>query len=316
MKFKKLLVQLVMSLGIVFVLFSYTGPIAYAFTSVNTTGSKEGVKVSVKQIEQLAKPSWQIIQARDSRDGEISQSLAATVAAVVNADTKNDGYCYASSMLKWLYPKDNAEQLKNENVTAEQAVAWLNSIGYTASIVNRPLTTAEIRTSLDKASPIITIFASQNAANWLEKETTGVLYAHDDVEAGKEKLHQSFIKTAYHGELFIEDGAEKNPFKFSDQYDNPDTIVANTDYKWVKSITDIKKDPTWDSSRTISANRASGVFNVKLTKSGTNITQADFTDKDVKDLYRKYPKTNKSSDTKLAAVSLINLYIVEWNLFC
>ena len=128
------------------------------------------------------------------------------------------------------------------------------------------------------------------------------------MEAGTEKLHQSFVKTAYHGELFIQDGAEQNAFKFEDQYENPDSSSAASYYKWVKSITDIQKDPTWESSLTILSNRASGIFNVNLTKSGNDITGAAFTDSDLKGLYRKYPATTKDSEAKLAAVSLINLY--------
>ena len=226
----------------------------------------------------------------------------------MNANTQNDGWLSASDMLSWLYPNDTFEQLKSENISAEQAVAWLNSKGYIASIVNRPLTTDEIKKSLDKTNPIITIFENQDSINWLEKETTGVLYAHTDVEAGIEKLHQSFVKTAYHGELFIQDGAEQNAFKFEDQYENPDSSSAESDYKWVKSVTDIQKDPTWESSLTILSNRASGIFNVNLTKSGNDITGAAFTDSDLKGLYRKYPATTKDSEAKLAAVSLINLY--------
>jgi hypothetical protein len=303
MKIKKRLLQLVMTLGLGFVLLPYIGSIAYAQPI-----TKDNVTVDVKQIKTLASPNWQIIQINDSRNGVISQSLAATVASVVNASTQNNGWLYAVDMLRWLYPKDTIEQLKNENISAEQAVAWLNSIGYTASIVNRPLTTSEIKTSLDKNNPIITIFESQDSANWLEKETAGVLYAHDDVEAGSQKLHQSFIKTAYHDELFVTDGMEGNSFKLPDQSENPNTTIANTDFKWVKSITDIQKDPSWDSRANIVGNRAAGVFNVDLTKSGNDITKASFTDKDVEALRGKYPETTTSSETKLAAVDLINLY--------
>ena len=80
----------------------------------------------------------------------------------MNANTQNDGWLSASDMLSWLYPNDTFEQLKSENISAEQAVAWLNSKGYIASIVNRPLTTNEIKKSLDKTNPIITIFENQD----------------------------------------------------------------------------------------------------------------------------------------------------------
>lgn len=297
-----------MLIGVGFILLPYSAQTAFAFTSGNTATTIDDIKVDIKQINEIARPTWQIINSDDGRDGKISQSLAASVVSVVNADTKNDGWLSASDMLSWLYPNDTFEQLKSENVSAEQTVAWLNSKGYTASIVNRSLTTDEIKKSLDNTSPIITIFESQDSINWLEKETTGVLYAHTDVEAGIEKLHQSFVKTAYHGELFIQDGAEQNAFKFEDQYENPDSSSAESDYKWVKSVTDIQKDPTWESSLTILSNRASGIFNVNLTKSGNDITGAAFTDSDLKGLYRKYPATTKDSEAKLAAVSLINLY--------
>ena len=313
MKLKKLLIQLVMLIGVGFVLLPYSAQTALALTSDNTTTTIDDVKVDLKQIKEIARPTWQIINSNDGRDGRISQSLAASVVSVVNADTQNDGWVSASDMLSWLYPNDTIEALKSENISAEQAVAWLNSKGYSASIVNRSLTTDEIKKSLDNTSPIITIFESQDSANWLEKQTTGVLYAHTDVEAGTEKLHQSFVKTAYHGELSIQDGTEQSPFKFEDQDENPNSSIAASEYKWVKSITDIKKDPTWESSSKILSNRASGVFNVNLTKSGNDITGAEFTDPDVQALRRKHPATIKDSETKLAAVSLINLYFDDEN---
>ena len=241
MKLKKLLIQLVMLIGVGFVLLPYSAQTALALTSDNTTTTIDDVKVDLKQIKEIARPTWQIINSNDGRDGRISQSLAASVVSVVNADTQNDGWVSASDMLSWLYPNDTIEALKSENISAEQAVAWLNSKGYSASIVNRSLTTDEIKKSLDNTSPIVTIFESQDSANWLEKQTTGVLYAHTDIEAGTEKLHQSFVKTAYHGELSILDGTEQSPFKFEDQDENPNSSIAASEYKWVKSITDIKK---------------------------------------------------------------------------
>ena len=47
-----------------------------------------------------------------------------------------------------------------------------------------------------------------------------------------------------------------------------------------------------------------------LTKSGNDITGAEFTDSDVQALRRKHPATIKDSETKLAAVSLINLILM------
>ena len=169
MKLKKLLIQLVMLIGVGFVLLPYSAQTALALTSDNTTTTIDDVKVDLKQIKEIARPTWQIINSNDGRDGRISQSLAASVVSVVNADTQNDGWVSASDMLSWLYPNDTIEALKSENISAEQAVAWLNSKGYSASIVNRSLTTDEIKKSLDNTSPIVTIFESQDSANWLEK---------------------------------------------------------------------------------------------------------------------------------------------------
>ena len=50
-----------------------------------------------------------------------------------------------------------------------------------------------------------------------------------------------------------------------------------------------------------------------MTKSGNDITGAEFTDSDVQALRRKHPATIKDSETKLAAVSLINLYFDDEN---
>ncbi|NBL00022.1 MAG: hypothetical protein EOM50_18840 [Erysipelotrichia bacterium] len=315
MKIKKIALQLFMLIGVAFILFPYSGQAVLAFTTENSSFTKDNLKVELKQIKEIAKPTWNIINSGDSRDGKISQSLAATVVSIVNTDIVENGWMSASDMLTWLYPSDTIEQMKSENVSVEQAVAWLNSIGYTASIVNRALTTDEIKSSLDKSSPIVSVFESQNPANWLEKQTTGVLYAHSDVGSGDEEdqLHSSFIKTAYHGELEIQDGAEQNPFKFEDQYSNPDTTIASTDFKWIKSITDIKKDPSWDSRSAIKSDRATGVFNVDLKKSGNVITEATFTDQDVKQLRQTQPISEKSNESKLSAVSLINLYFGDDN---
>ncbi|MGX7048588.1 C47 family peptidase [Pseudolactococcus piscium] len=315
MRIRKIGIQVALLIGVIFILFPYTGQAVLAFTSENASGAEDNIKVDFKQIKEVAKPTWKIINSGDSRDGKISQSLAATVVSIVNTDIVNNGWLSASDMLTWLYPEDTIEQMKSENVSAEQAVSWLNTIGYTASIVNRALTTDEIKKSLDKSSPIVTIFESQNVANWLERETTGVLYAHSDLETGTKTdgLHASFIKTAYHGELEVKDGTEGNPFKFDNQDDNPDTTIASSDFRWIKSITDIKKDPSWDSRSKVVSNRANGVFNVDLTKAGNDITNAIFTDQDVQELGQSQPITEKGNETKLSAVSLINFYFDKAN---
>jgi hypothetical protein len=74
-----------------------------------------------------------------------------------------------------------------------------------------------------------------------KRNNRGKFYAHTDVEAGTEKLHQSFVKTAYHGELFIQDGAEQTHLSLKINM-KIQIQVVESDYKWVKSITDIQKD--------------------------------------------------------------------------
>ena len=95
MKLKKLLIQLVMLIGVGFVLLPYSAQTALALTSDNTTTTIDDVKVDLKQIKEIARPTWQIINSNDGRDGRISQSLAASVVSVVNADTQNDGWVSA-----------------------------------------------------------------------------------------------------------------------------------------------------------------------------------------------------------------------------
>ncbi|MFK4782214.1 hypothetical protein ACI1SV_11795, partial [Lactococcus petauri] len=51
----------------------------------------------------------------------------------------------ASDVLKYFYPKYTAEQLRGATITPKQAVEWLHTKGYTASIIDRPLTTTEIK---------------------------------------------------------------------------------------------------------------------------------------------------------------------------
>jgi hypothetical protein len=112
MKLKKLIIQVVMLIGVGFILLPYSAQTAFALTSGNTATTIDDIKVDLKQINEIARPTWQIINSDDGRDGKISQSLAASVVSVVNADTKNDGWVSASDMLSWLYPNDTFEAVK------------------------------------------------------------------------------------------------------------------------------------------------------------------------------------------------------------
>lgn len=68
MKLKKLLIQLVMLIGVGFVLLPYSAQTALALTSDNTTTTIDDVKVDLKQIKEIARPTWQIINSNDGRD--------------------------------------------------------------------------------------------------------------------------------------------------------------------------------------------------------------------------------------------------------
>ena len=109
MKLKKLIIQVVMLIGVGFILLPYSAQTAFAFTSGNTATTiddiKVDIKVDIKQINEIARPTWQIINSSDGRDGKISQSLAASIVSVVNANTQNDGWLSASDMLSWFISK-------------------------------------------------------------------------------------------------------------------------------------------------------------------------------------------------------------------
>lgn len=190
-----------------------------------------------------------------------------------------------------------------------QAVEWLNFKGYTATFINRPLTTEEIKNRLDNSEPIVPVLENQNPENWLHQSYAGVLYAHDDVETGttEGKIHASFIKTVNYGEAIINDGDEGKNFQFPDLKNSPDPLQADSSFKWVSTLTGIKRDPSWTNAQTIEGDKAKGVFEHKVTSDGSQ-SQVDFTDSEVTALLNKYPSENKDHVSKLAAVSLINLY--------
>lgn len=283
-------------------------PNAMAF-SLAESGYNEGdVSVNIKQIKELAENDL------FSQTSTPSQALAETIASMVSKDPSGDNgnfteVLHAHDVLHYFYPKATEEELEGVGITPTQAVQWLNLKGYTAKIIDRALTTEEIKARLDNSEPIVTVLENQNKASWLNEHYAGVLYAHDDVETGTEegKLHASFIKSVNYGEAIVNDGEEGSAFQFAEMSNSPDPIQAESSYRWVSTITEIKRDPSWSNSQTIKGDRAKGVFEHKVTSDGTQ-SQVDFTDPDVTELLNKYPEGEATKTTKLAAVSLINLY--------
>ncbi|MDR2976624.1 MAG: hypothetical protein LBV19_04865 [Streptococcaceae bacterium] len=303
---EKLAIKLAIIVSVFLLLFSIAGPSAYAFTVEQSTLNQDGISVDVKQIKELATYDFQ------SDFATPSQALAQTIAAMVSVDLKGPDGMFttrwtAQDVLKYLYPNYNDAQLKGATITPDQAMSWLHSVGYTASIVNRPLTTEEIKSNLDKSQPIVTVLANQNGNDWLEQNYAAVIYAHDDVAAGNQNLHASFLKSVNYGEAVIQDGSEGQAFTFPELTDEPDPMKASSTFKWVSTITDIKPDPSWESAQTIQGDKKAGIFAAHLTSSG-NQSQLDFTDPAIKGLSGKFPDSNTDQVTKLDAVAIINLY--------
>lgn len=283
-------------------------PNAMAFSVAESNTNDNDISVNIKQIKELAD------NGLSASDATPSQALAQTIATLVSKDPSGDNGNFtevldANDVLKYFYPNYTEEQLRGATITTAQAVEWLNFKGYTASVVNRPLTTEEIKTRLDNSEPIVTVLENQTPDNWLNQNYAGVLYAHDDVETGtpEGKLHASFIKTANYGEAIINDGSEGQIFQFPDLKNSPDPLQADSSFKWVSTLTGIKRDPSWTNSQTIDGDKAKGVFEHKITSDGSQ-SQVDFTDPDVVALLNKYPDDSKDHVSKLAAVALINLY--------
>lgn len=295
-------------LSTVLLLATATVPNALAFTETENNTNENGVSVNIKQIKELADNNLL------PSDATPSQALAQTLASLVSHDPSGDNGNFtevldANDVLKYFYPNYTEEQLKGATITPTQGAEWLHSKGYNATIIDRALTTDEIKKRLDASEPIVTVLQNQNQADWLDSNYAGILYAHDDVETGtaEGKLHASFIKTVNYGEAIVNDGTEANAFQFPDLKNAPDPIQAESSFKWVSTITGIKRDPSWTNSQTISGDRAKGVFEHKVTSDGTQ-SQVDFTDPDVTSLLNKYPQENTDQVMKLSAVSLINLY--------
>ena len=307
MKKFKLKSALVASIGAL--LFSGLSPTVYAFTNQNSTTNTDGVNIEVKQIKELSGKSLFDYTGKELP----TQVLASTLAHIVQTDTISQGtpeYYSGVDVMKYLYPKDTDEQLKNELISAEQALSWLNSVGYSATITNRALTTDEIKKNLDNAQPMLTILTGQNDNDWLHKQEAGILYAHDDVEAGDSKLHASFIMSYDHEDMTIQDGQEANAFQFSDASQSVDDSQRTNTFKWTQTISNFKRDPSWNNRENIREDRKNGIFTTTLSKEGENVVQADFTDDDVKALWGLHKDLPISvSTTKVDAVALVNLYM-------
>lgn len=283
-------------------------PNAMAFSLSNGSYNQDGISVDIKQVKELAENDL------FSQSSTPSQALAETIASMVSKDPSGENgnfteVLHAHDVLHYFYPKATEKELEGVGITPTQAVQWLNLKGYTAKIIDRALTTEEIKARLDNSEPIVTVLENQNKASWLNEHYAGVLYAHDDVETGaaEGKLHASFIKSVNYGEAIINDGEETKAFQFAEMSNSPDPIQAESSYKWVSTIAEIKRDPSWSNSQTIKGDRAKGVFEHKVTSDGTQ-SQVDFTDPDVAALLNKYPEDNTDHVVKLSAVSLINLY--------
>lgn len=310
MNIKKLATKLsiIMSAGVL--ISTYANPSVLAFSSLNSSHTTNGITVDIKQIKDLVEGTNKFGNDPGNQSGNPTQNLAYTAASLVTSDDDRENLydVTGDEVLSYLYPNDTPEQLKNEKVTAEQTQSWLKSRGYTSSIVDRPLTVSEIKENLDQSEPAIVVLEGQNKEDWINSQTSGVIYAHDDITGIPDELHSTFIKTINYGEYIMNDGTEGETFTFPSMQDNPDEIQRSNSFKWTRTITDIKKDPSWHVESDIQGDRIEGTFNVSLTNEGTNVVGAKFTDSDVTSFPKKYAKDNAAPGVKLSAISLINLY--------
>lgn len=273
---KKLYVKIGMLFGVFLLLFSSIAPSVQAYTTSKSIYTEDDVSVDIKQIDELNNLLGKI------EGVEPTEVLAQTVASVVTADTKDElgnnlVDANGRDVLKYSYPSYTEEQLKGVTINAEQAVAWLHHVGYTATLLNRPLTTDEIKKKLDSSTPIITILNNQQTSNWLLQGTAGVLYAHDDVVTEAETLNKSFIQAINLGDAMIQDGEETQAFSFNNASKATDPMQRDDTYLWTQTITDIKQDPTLVNAQTINGNVASGVFQSTHNTAGANAS-VEFTD--------------------------------------
>lgn len=275
MKVKWKPIQCLVSFGILLLLFSSIAPSAAAFTLQQSESNEDGVSVNIKQIDNFQ-------NLFSSVHAKPSDSLAQTLVSVLSHDKVGENgnltvFATVRDVLKYTYPNATEEQLNGLTINAEQGVNWLHHVGYTATLVNRPLTTDEIKKELDDSNPIVPILTNQNEDNWLDESVAGVLYAHDDVEAGTEKLHKSFIETIGLGEAMVEDGQETQPITFMDQENAIDPIQSADTYLWAQSITNIKQDPSATNVKTLNSDTKDGIFASKVSTSGT-VSTVEFTD--------------------------------------
>lgn len=286
MKVKWKPIQGLVSLGVCLLLFSSIAPSAAAFTVQQSVTNEDNISVNIKQIDNF-KNLFSNVHAKPS------DSLAQTLVSVLSHDKVGENgnltvFATVRDVLKYTYPNATEDQLNGLTINGEQAVNWLHHVGYTATLVNRPLTTDEIKKELDASDPIIPILTNQNKDNWLDESLAGVLYAHDDVEAGTEKLHKSFIETIGLGETMVEDGQEAQPITFPYQSSAIDPIQSNDKYLWAQTIMNVKQDPSATNAQTLNTNTKNGVFASKVTNAGTSST-VEFTDPLLNGLKNKVP---------------------------
>ncbi|MCA2390129.1 C47 family peptidase [Lactococcus sp. NH2-7C] len=286
MKVKWKPIQCLVSLGVGLLLFSSIAPSAAAFTVQQSVSNEDNVSVNIKQIDNF-KNLFSNLSAVPSN------SLAQTLVSVLSHDKLGDSGNFTvnasiQDILRFTYPNATNQQLNGLTINGEQAVKWLNHVGYTATLVNRPLTTDEIKQQLDDSDPIIPILTNQNNDAWLNESVAGVLYAHDDVEAGTEKLHKSFIESVGLGEAMVQDGQEAQPITFPEQSNVIDPIQAGGTYLWAQTIMNIKQDPSVNNVKTLNTNTKNGVFASKVTTSGT-YSQVEFTEPLLSGLKNKVP---------------------------
>ena len=270
-------IKLTAIFGILLLLFSslFT-PIAHAFTINKNESNQDNISVNIKQIDELRN-----VFAHTS--SKPTNTLEQTLVNVLSKDKIGDFGNFTvnaspEDVLRYTYPNATEAQLQTATINGQQAVNWLHHVGYTATLINRALTTDEIKKQLDNACPIIPIMVNQNQDNWLNHCLSGLLYAHDDVAVdGQNKLNKSFIKAIGYGETTVQDGQETQPISFPNQTNSPDPIQASDSYLWTQTITDIKLDPSAVNVQTINNSVKDGVFQAKATKMG-NGSQVEFTD--------------------------------------
>lgn len=261
--------------GIAIMLFSTFSPTVTAFTVEQQDSKDDSVSLNIKQIKNLNN----LFKGVVVRPTDV---LAQTLVSVLEKDEVGDHGVFTvkssvHDILKYTYPTASDDTLDGLTITPIQAVNWLHHVGYTATLLNRSLTTQEIKNNLDNSSPIIPILSNQNKENWLNSCTAGVLYAHDDVNVGQEKMNKSFIEAINLGDAEISDNEEQKPFSFQEQLNQKDPLQASDKFVWSQTITDIKQDPSSSNSKTIKSSVKAGIFNAKSTSSGLS-SEVTFTD--------------------------------------